>query len=331
MRSMQLEKEKERLISPGTGGDYEDYGVIQQTQSFTMPPPIGSGIGLGYPGSDSGGPTSPSRTFAAGQMNSFQYSSSIQNQVPGVPPLPSQYLSVQRPPQSIQTPQLRVSTPPSGPQNNTSLDGMLQEQYSRSFSPPSHVSASPPIQPPNNLSSKSTTELDLNDPSTLEIYSRILVFKEDRMRDELAFSRSLTPKQRRVVHLVAQKLGVYHYSVGEGDERYAVVTRIERENRVSVLWLQRISPLLVPVLVLATGSATSDSHVVEGPINLFEPINYGVPYEDFSLCSSQGEEVNARLGLPPCPDSASHSPFFEWEHKRRIFGDHFQPRSSGEQ
>ncbi len=55
------------------------------------------------------------------------------------------------------------------------------------------------------------------------------------MRDELAFSRSLTPKQRRVVHLVAQKLGVYHYSVGEGDERYAVVTRIERENRVSVL------------------------------------------------------------------------------------------------
>lgn len=52
------------------------------------------------------------------------------------------------------------------------------------------------------------------------------------MRDELAFSRSLSPKQRRVVHLVAQKLGVYHYSVGEGEERYAVVTRLERENRV---------------------------------------------------------------------------------------------------
>jgi len=53
------------------------------------------------------------------------------------------------------------------------------------------------------------------------------------MRDELAFSRSLSPKQRRVVHLVAQKLGVYHYSVGEGEERYAVVTRIERENRAA--------------------------------------------------------------------------------------------------
>lgn len=47
------------------------------------------------------------------------------------------------------------------------------------------------------------------------------------MRDELAFSRTLTAKQRRIVHLIAQKLGVYHYSVGEGDDRYAVVTRID--------------------------------------------------------------------------------------------------------
>ncbi|EUC56984.1 RRM/R3H domain protein [Rhizoctonia solani AG-3 Rhs1AP] len=94
--------------------------------------------------------------------------------------------------------------------------------------PPQHV----PTPTPSQQSTKSASnELDMNDPSTLEIYSRILVFKEDHMRDELAFSRTLTPKQRRVVHLVAQKLGVYHYSVGEGENRYAVVTRIEREVR----------------------------------------------------------------------------------------------------
>ncbi|CAE6537089.1 unnamed protein product [Rhizoctonia solani] len=94
--------------------------------------------------------------------------------------------------------------------------------------PPQHV----PTPTPSQGSTKSaSTELDMNDPSTLEIYSRILVFKEDHMRDELAFSRTLTPKQRRVVHLVAQKLGVYHYSLGEGENRYAVVTRIEREVR----------------------------------------------------------------------------------------------------
>ena len=84
----------------------------------------------------------------------------------------------------------------------------------------SPLAASPAVKSPSS-------ELDLNDPSTLDIYSRILLFKDDHMRDELAFSRTLTPKQRRVVHLIAQKLGVYHYSVGEGDERYAVVTRID--------------------------------------------------------------------------------------------------------
>ena len=84
----------------------------------------------------------------------------------------------------------------------------------------SPLTSSPVVKSPSS-------ELDLNDPSTLDIYSRILLFKDDHMRDELAFSRMLTPKQRRVVHLIAQKLGVYHYSVGEGDERYAVVTRID--------------------------------------------------------------------------------------------------------
>ncbi|KAF8699132.1 R3H domain, partial [Rhizoctonia solani] len=108
------------------------------------------------------------------------------------------------------------------------LAHQLPPMHSPPPPPPQHV----PTPTPSQQSTKSASnELDMNDPSTLEIYSRILVFKEDHMRDELAFSRTLTPKQRRVVHLVAQKLGVYHYSVGEGENRYAVVTRIEREVR----------------------------------------------------------------------------------------------------
>ncbi|KAJ7470377.1 hypothetical protein FB451DRAFT_1474213 [Mycena latifolia] len=110
----------------------------------------------------------------------------------------------------------------------TNVSPMPTPQYN-------HVLASAPVAPtqnpvsatPSTSDKSSANELDLNDPSTLEIYSRILLFKDDRMRDELAFSRTLSPKQRRVVHLVAQKLGVYHYSVGEGEERYAVVTRID--------------------------------------------------------------------------------------------------------
>ncbi|TFK42796.1 hypothetical protein BDQ12DRAFT_703166 [Crucibulum laeve] len=128
------------------------------------------------------------------------------------------------------------------PQRSFSSGSPYQQQPQ--YSPPT-ISAMPtpqynlplqsapaaPTQPPPSATpssdKSSANELDLNDPSTLEIYSRILLFKDDRMRDELAFSRTLSPKQRRVVHLIAQKLGVYHYSVGEGDERYAVVTRID--------------------------------------------------------------------------------------------------------
>lgn len=116
--------------------------------------------------------------------------------------------------------------------------------YQSQYSPPSMptpqfnlgMNSAPGIPQPSTTpaSDKTTNELDMNDASTLEIYSRILVFKEDPMRDELAFSRTLTPKQRRVVHLVAQKLGVYHYSIGEGEERYAVVTRIDPQKVGSI-------------------------------------------------------------------------------------------------
>lgn len=113
------------------------------------------------------------------------------------------------------------------------------------------ASPAPPSATPSTSDKSASNELDLNDPSTLEIYSRILLFKDDRMRDELAFSRTLSPKQRRVVHLVAQKLGVYHYSVGEGEERYAVVTRIDP---------QRVCSLLKPAAVNVTDDPTSNSN-----------------------------------------------------------------------
>ncbi|OAX43825.1 hypothetical protein K503DRAFT_853083 [Rhizopogon vinicolor AM-OR11-026] len=143
-----------------------------------------------------------------------------------------------------------VTAPAFTPQRSFSSGAYQQQQYSPPpmphlpISQPFNPVASPPVAPATpNPSEKcsSSNELDLNDPSTLEIYSRILLFKDDRMRDELAFSRTLSPKQRRVVHLIAQKLGVYHYSVGEGDERYAVVTRIDpnRTQRVQPATLSR--------------------------------------------------------------------------------------------
>ncbi|KAA1474842.1 hypothetical protein DENSPDRAFT_391062 [Dentipellis sp. KUC8613] len=147
--------------------------------------------------------------------------------------------------QGIQQPQYDdfgpIIPPTFTPQRSFSTGATFQQQYSPPNPPPMPVPQPYGIQtPPPMLSttpsnkSASSNELDLNDPSTLEIYSRILLFKDDHMRDELAFSRTLSPKQRRVVHLVAQKLGVYHYSVGEGEERYAVVTRIDPEKAIRV-------------------------------------------------------------------------------------------------
>ncbi|THH04814.1 hypothetical protein EW145_g5243 [Phellinidium pouzarii] len=126
-------------------------------------------------------------------------------------------------PRSVSTPYNAFQQQQNSPPNVPAMPMPMPQQYGV----PSPVAPIPPTTPSNKGSS---TELDLNDASTLEIYSRILLFKDDHMRDELAFSRTLSPKQRRVVHLVAQKLGVYHYSVGEGEERYAVVTRIDPER-----------------------------------------------------------------------------------------------------
>lgn len=83
--------------------------------------------------------------------------------------------------------------------------------------------------PPHSASSASSEALpmvlDLNDPMALDIYSRVLVFKEDRMRDELAFSRNLLPLERRIVHLVAGKLGLASQTRIDGDVKTVVVTR----------------------------------------------------------------------------------------------------------
>ena len=134
---------------------------------------------------------------------------------------------------------------------------------------PIQTAPQPPQSTTPSISEKSSAnELDLNDPSTLEIYSRILLFKDDRMRDELAFSRTLSPKQRRVVHLIAQKLGVFHYSVGEGEERYAVVTRIDPQ-RVRCFLYSAYSPDLFSSSSSNSHSDSHNTHCLAHPLLIF--------------------------------------------------------------
>lgn len=67
--------------------------------------------------------------------------------------------------------------------------------------------------------------LDLNDPDVLKFYDQLILFKGDSTRDEFIYSKSLTSGQRRSVHMIADKLGLYHYSEGEGDERQVHVVK----------------------------------------------------------------------------------------------------------
>lgn len=73
-------------------------------------------------------------------------------------------------------------------------------------------------------------DIDLNDPATLQIYSSLLLFRDDvspTARAQMAFPPEFSTHQRRVVHLIAQKLGLEHTSRGEGEGRYTVISRAE--------------------------------------------------------------------------------------------------------
>ncbi|PKI84910.1 hypothetical protein MVES_000813 [Malassezia vespertilionis] len=85
----------------------------------------------------------------------------------------------------------------------------------------------------NTSDSALNDSLDLNDPFALEVYSRVLLFKDDRIRDELAFSKSLSHTERRIVQLVTQKLGLFHRMVGGADERQVIVTKFELPQRTT--------------------------------------------------------------------------------------------------
>lgn len=71
------------------------------------------------------------------------------------------------------------------------------------------------------------SDVDFNDPVVLDIFSRALIFKEDRMRDEFSFSRNLSVKDRRAVHAVGEKLGLFHFSVGTDVDRYVVLSKVD--------------------------------------------------------------------------------------------------------
>lgn len=122
------------------------------------------------------------------------------------------------------------------------------------------------------------TSLDLNDASTMEVYSRVLAFKDDRMRDELAFSKSLTPAERRVVHLVARSFGLNHFTVGSGDDCYVMVTKSETSSQglnSAPMDSRDLSPLLKDRLMTTDSDLSSKKSVPDMRRDAFQPESFG--------------------------------------------------------
>ncbi|KAK3829305.1 MAG: hypothetical protein J3Q66DRAFT_27947 [Benniella sp.] len=79
-------------------------------------------------------------------------------------------------------------------------------------------------------SASSLTQLDLNDGETLAFYDRLLMFRGDSAKDDMVFPENLSARQRRILHLIADKLSLYHFTEGEGNHRRLIITKTPPPN-----------------------------------------------------------------------------------------------------
>ncbi|CAO0793948.1 unnamed protein product [Mucor circinelloides] len=79
--------------------------------------------------------------------------------------------------------------------------------------------------PNNNNNNSDDDTLDLNDPNVLELYSFLLLFRGDPNSTEIALPKTLSAKERRDAHLIADRLGLAHYSEGFGADRQVLIEK----------------------------------------------------------------------------------------------------------
>ena len=89
---------------------------------------------------------------------------------------------------------------------------------------------------PGTSNEQMAMDVDMNDPQSLQYYSKLLIFKEDPSRELLIFSPDLSPPERRIVHTLAHHMGLGHASKGEANSRAVHVFK-DSGNRTA-----RVSP-----------------------------------------------------------------------------------------
>ncbi|PNS15354.1 RNA-binding post-transcriptional regulator cip2 [Sphaceloma murrayae] len=120
--------------------------------------------------------------------------------------------------------------------------GQLEEQHRPMPGPPtlqtqpsiSSLSNHIPATSPSPVSARGgvASAIDMNDPETLEFYTKLAVFKE-RPDEVYILPPNLTPQQRRIVHTLAHHMGLAHMSKGVGEQRAVHVFKSAPVERLS--------------------------------------------------------------------------------------------------
>ena len=169
------------------------------------------------------------------------------------------------------------------------------------------VQEDPMVAAAMRMQTEKKMEIDLNDPATLQIYSSLLLFRDDNSpsaRTQMAFPPEFSPHQRRVVHLISQKLGLEHSSRGDGDDRYVVITKPEIQDGGSQTKAPISGPLRIDTKAAEMGRkpGPSSNSPLYAPHLQPPGLNKMKSYSDLRapspLRSSAGSEYFAQPPLP---------------------------------
>lgn len=115
----------------------------------------------------------------------------------------------------------------------------------------------------------------MNDPVTLQYYTKLVMFQNDPNQDSLTFPASLPPNLRKVVHGLAHQLNLGHVSNGNGEQRQVHVFKGQPANNtgLSPTISTSVHPLDAQRRQLNRSATTDFTNVRAAEPNLYSNIN----------------------------------------------------------
>lgn len=92
----------------------------------------------------------------------------------------------------------------------------IRDQSSQSDSPPSSANLTEHPSSNSDFFAKEQEQpvrVDHTDPWTFDMHTKLVMFMADRTTDETTFSSNLSPRERKIIHALAERLGLQHSDV----------------------------------------------------------------------------------------------------------------------